>query len=229
MHKELFRNWRETRYDVDKKYPWGFLFSYMGTFPASFLCKFNVSANTVTIASLFCLLPAFILLPLYPLCGWSILQLWFLLDSTDGHIARFTSTTSEAGYFLDTFGAYLVYSFFFPFLGLSYSISIAYVGGCASLFYILTVLISQFQSSSLTRIERNSNVKNSKALFSRSAFLSISAFFVRFSALPFPLALISIITKSVDLYIYFYCSLSFLMLIYNFLKIYFEACKSDFS
>ena len=65
LHKELIRNWVDTRYEVDKKYPWGFLFSYLGTYPASLFCKFNISANKVTIISLFSLLPGFLLMPNY--------------------------------------------------------------------------------------------------------------------------------------------------------------------
>ena len=227
LHKELFLNWVNTRYVVDKKYPWGFLFSYLGTYPASLFCKFRISANKVTILSLFSLLPGFLLMPNHPLFGWSLFQLWFLLDSTDGHIARFTSTTSQSGYFLDTFGAFIVYSFFFPLLGLSYSIKISYFGSFASIFYILTVLISQFKSSSLSLNSDPSQISSSTISISRNSFIYLASFLVRFSALPFPLALISILTNSVNIYIYFYFFTSLLMFIYTFFKIYVETLSVD--
>jgi len=112
-------------------------------------------------------------------------------------------------------------------LGLSYSIKISYFGSFASIFYILTVLIAQFKSSSLSVNSDSSQISSSTISTSRNNFIHLAHHFVRFSGLPFPLALISILTNYVNIYIYFYFFTFLLMLIYNFAKIYIETLSLD--
>jgi hypothetical protein len=113
-YNEVYDSWRGTKYQDDKRYLFGFFASYLGLYPAVLFIRYGVQANTVTVLSLF---PLFV--GLYAISvnfisiGILLVFLWFLLDSTDGHIARFCCSVSKSGHFLDSLGAFFVYGFFF--------------------------------------------------------------------------------------------------------------------
>ena len=83
--------------------------SYVLTVP---LLYTDISANCVTVISLFFTIIGFVLLSFGKLMylqilGWVFFFLWNVFDNIDGNIARYRKTTSPNGDLLDTLGGYL--------------------------------------------------------------------------------------------------------------------------
>lgn len=72
----------------------------------------NITPNTVTWISIYCLLASFGVLCFaetlpFIIIGWALFFLWSLLDGVDGNIARYKRQFSKLGDLYDTMGGYL--------------------------------------------------------------------------------------------------------------------------
>ena len=194
-----------------------FFASYLGLYPAVLFVRYGVQANTVTVLSLLPLFAGLYAISVnYISIGTLFVFLWFLLDSTDGHIARFCGSVSKSGHFLDSLGAFFVYGLFFICASMSLSeYQFLSFGALTSVLYLLFTTITYLKkevvggSDSLTKSNE-------------STLTHIVLYFVRFSGLPIPLLLLSNLTGLVGAFILFYFVLLLVVVVLYASKTYFE-------
>jgi len=82
----------------------------------------NISANGVSFIMLFVGIIASILFGfgdyIYSLLGVLLLQFWYVLDHTDGEVARYRKKVSKKGLFIDLINHHIVHPFIFIFIGI---------------------------------------------------------------------------------------------------------------
>ena len=197
--KDVYDNWKETKYIDDRLYLFGFFTSYLGLYPAVLFIRQGVKANTITFISLVIMFIGLLTIAFYDvLLGASLIFLWFLLDSTDGHIARYCKDVTKSGHFMDSLGAYFIYGLFFLSIGVSTgSYNILIISAICSvfnlLFYTVTYLKKEVLGSRAAAVSLN-----------RSNFTSLILYFTRFSGLPIPLLFIAGIFDIIEYYLFAY-------------------------
>lgn len=79
--------------------------------------KFKIKPNSITIFSIFSGILGCVFLSFHNIYliifGISLLQLWLVLDCSDGEVARYTKNFSIRGVYIDIFGHYLINVFLF--------------------------------------------------------------------------------------------------------------------
>lgn len=132
-----------------------FLIRPISFYIALFFINMRISANSVTILSLFISLLGSGLIGFgdfkIRLAGCACLLIWLILDHVDGNIARYNNTQSLCGEFLDSLAGYFTIAFFPIFLGLAAYFDdqsgnewvFLLLGGIASITNILPRLVYQ--------------------------------------------------------------------------------------
>lgn len=167
--RKLKDSYGPTKRSVDRKeniFPYFIVrpISYFFTIP---LVRLNVSANSVSIFSVFIAIIGAILIGIgdYKLriIGALLIFLWIVLDCVDGNLARYYGKPSAKGEFLDAMGGYVVNATVFMSLGSAAYIQnenpiYLYLGYLSSICAILPRLLHQKWSNSVS----TPNVFNSK-------------------------------------------------------------------
>ena len=87
----------------------------------------GISANQVTWFSIFLAFIGCILIASgdhqLSIFGILLINIWYLLDCVDGHIARYSKTSSNYGAFIDNLGAILLYAFIYIAIGFNLYLS----------------------------------------------------------------------------------------------------------
>lgn len=200
--------------------------TYLMTIP---LLYTNITPNTVTWISIYCLIASFLVLCLaqtLPLLivGWALFFLWSLLDGVDGNIARYKRQFSKLGDLYDTMGGYLSMALIY----LGFGVAAAHMGGqlerfieidrgyyiilgaLSSIFSIFPRLMMHKIISSYMSTELVASVKNKSeySLMKRIA-LNISSIAGGVMVVSF----VCCLTKTLDLFTIAYCALNFLKMI----------------
>lgn len=120
---------------------WARIFSRPLSFPVTYLLiNCGMSANAVSILSIFVALAACLFLMLGPSFCWAgviLFLFWDVLDCTDGNIARVTKKASAAGEYLDAVSGYTAPAFIYLAVGVAAYDTTAYLPGHSYLFILL--------------------------------------------------------------------------------------------
>jgi phosphatidylserine synthase len=118
---------------------YAYLFSPLAT---RLFIRFGISPNTVTVAMILCGLlgAAMFALPLLPwkCCGIAFIHLWFVLDCSDGEVARITRHFSRFGKQLDSIAHIICH----PAFGISFAISLVSLQPSRTTFILFVSLLS---------------------------------------------------------------------------------------
>ena len=208
-----------------------FIYRPISIYFAWILFKIGISANIVSLTSIFLTSIACIFLVSGNFVNALISSILFFIvaisDCVDGNIARASKKNSLKGEWLDAFSGYFVYAFQPLSIGLylekndNVSLFIGFWILCGSLISILNLLsrlIYQKSNNLLIQsksIDQNLNYKKS---FSLGNEIGLVGFMM-------PLLLLSIIISKLEYYLFFYFLVYIFSFIFTFLRIYIKTFK----
>lgn len=228
------------KHDFNHRYIWWRIsMKYPGLFITLVCLRLNIKANTVTFLSIIIGMLGCLLITdnsnSISLLGLLCVHIWQCLDDVDGNIARFTSSSSKYGAFIDDIGGVLMYAFLYFCLGIhvmikpetyydnifisnpfvKYNIFILIIGASCSIFYLLRLLQNFIFKNIYNQnnlISKTSKSNNQDKKFSMGKIYQ--SFHANFLELPGFLLLIialSIISSNVDIFLITY----FIILFFN--------------
>jgi phosphatidylglycerophosphate synthase len=121
--KEIYPEWKEK---ANKVTVWEYYFARKIAFLIlPFFLRSGISANQISFVSIFLGIISAILISTGGfwciIFGGILMQIWLILDKTDGLIARYKKTTSKMGEFLEEFNGSLIAVLFFLSIGFAAS------------------------------------------------------------------------------------------------------------
>lgn len=203
--------------------------------------KLKISANQISALSIIAGTIGIILIAIgnfwLILLGAILLQVWLILDKTDGFIARYRKTVSSFGEFLEEFNGALIATLFFssigiaaskfpgflPFFQISSSKLFVTLGMLTSFFIIFRQLIFLHFKTILFKEKK---IKD-ETLFKGASriFYKIILKFSGIYSLAQPIFILAILFNFLGLYILFYFSLQFSITLANVIFLFFKASK----
>jgi len=209
---------------------WARVFSRPLSFPVTYiLINLGVSANAVSVISIFVALAACILLACGSTLSWIgvfVFLFWDVMDCVDGNIARVKKTASLKGEYMDAISGYTAPAFIYLSLGIAAYNEPGYlnflghwiivVGAVASLSDLLSRII--YQKFLVTQMKLNSNkpTENNIEEERKSGLKRIIDVLMKnltYSSLFMPLLVIAKFTHCFDILAVLYCLYSVFVLI----------------
>ena len=118
---DLKKNHLKDKASFDNLYLWTKILFKPSIYLSWVFITLGVSANQVTWSSIFFALIGCILIATgghqLSIFGILLINIWYLMDCVDGHIARYLNTSSNYGAFIDNLGAILLYAFIYIAIG----------------------------------------------------------------------------------------------------------------
>jgi phosphatidylglycerophosphate synthase len=207
-----------------------------------FFLKLKISANQVSILSIITGIVGAILIAVgnfwQILLGASLLQIWLILDKTDGLIARYRKSISSFGKFLEELNGAVIAALFFSSIGFAASkfpgfpislqkipsIYFVIFGISTSFFVIFRQLIFNYFDAIFSKEEKT----KSQTLFGEGFISIFYKTILKFSgiySLAQPILILAIIFNFLGLYILFYFFLQFLIMLSNIIFLSLKASK----
>lgn len=201
--------------------------SFLVTYP---LINLGISANTVSVVSIFVAVIACILLMLgHPVStiGVFVFLFWDVLDCVDGNIARVRKTASLKGEYMDAISGYTAPAFIYLAVGVAayrepgilsgIGFWIVVVGAVASLSDLLSRIIYQkyLVTQLKVNVEKGTNGVSIEKERSRGIKRTLDLIMknMTYSSLFMPLLVIAKFTNCFDILVVFYCLYSVAILL----------------
>ncbi len=176
---------------MDRKMPcWYTVHRKISIYITRFLLNFNITANQVSLLSIFFGLAGAVLLSIsgfiFNIFGFLGFYFYYLLDRVDGEIARYRKEITLKGIYLDEIGHLIMHPLFFIALAINlFNLSknplILYIGFCSAFFFCFlrvntNLAFTIFSKKVLNNILLIKKLKNKKAksdstMFSRNSIL----------------------------------------------------------
>ncbi len=213
--------------------------SFIVTYP---LINLGVSANAISVASIFVAVVACILLMMgHPtsVIGVFVFLFWDVLDCVDGNIARVKKTSSLKGEYMDAISGYTAPAFIYLAVGVAayrepgimsgIGIWIIVIGAVASLSDLLSRII--YQKFLVTQLKINSGKKNTSDSIEKERSgglkrtLDLIMKNMTYSSLFMPLLVIAKFAHGFDVLVTFYCLYSVAILVGSYLMFIVKALR----
>ena len=203
--------------------------------------KLKISANKISFLSIFIGIVAAILIAtgdfFMIIMGGILMQIWLVLDKTDGLVARYRKTISRTGKFLEELNGSLMVILFFLSIGFAasripgwfpFSISstiFLFLGLATSLFIAFRHLIFGYFRTIFSEPNENNNLVGSGIM---SNLYNFSLKFTGVYSLAQPIFLLAVIFNFLGLYIFVYFVIHALLMILSVIYLIYRANRNDF-